>query len=118
MRGLYIPSSGFPEILNDDLNKIKSIVFGSDDTTILTFDGYANFYIYNTEKYIYSPINQIATFFRRMYSHNYEISNVIRGPILVCGSLDGIPGIIDSSVPGYFLEQLFRYYNINAHEYK
>lgn len=115
MRGLHIPVSGFSEILNDDLDKIKSIVFESYDTTILTFDGYANFYIYTGEKYFSSPVNEIATFFKRIYSHNYQISNVVRGPVLVCGSYDGIPGIVDSSVPGYFLEQLFRYYSTNLH---
>jgi hypothetical protein len=117
MRGLHIPISDFPEILNDELTKIKDMVFLNNETTIYTFNGYANFYTYTGTIYDRMQVNKIATYFKRLYSGNYSIKNVVRGPILVCGSQDGIPGIIDTSVPHSFVEQLFLYYNMNPYEY-
>ena len=118
MKALYIPTSGYPDVLSDDLIKLKQIVFDNKDTNILSLDGYINFYVYSKSIYMESPINKTATYFKRLYSGNHSFTNLVRGPVLVCGSIDGIPGIIDTSVPSYFVEELSLYINANKYEFK
>lgn len=118
MKAIHIPVFGHPDVLSNDLPKLKQIVFNNQDTNILSLDGYINFYVYSGISYIDSPINKTATYFKRLYSKNHKITNLVRGPILVCGSSDGIPGIIDSSVPSYFVEELSLYLNINKYEFR
>lgn len=45
-----------------------------------------------------------------MYTHSYNITNVIRGDILVYSSYDNLPNVVDSSVPQYFIDQVITYY--------
>lgn len=107
MQGLWIKSGSYPDILYDDLQSSKYMVFGDSDPSISTFDGYANYYHFPQDIHNFYPINYLASFLLRIYTNNYL--SLIRGDILVYGSLDGLPMVIDSDVPYSFLEQVALY---------
>lgn len=110
MRGLLVPVSGYPEILYDDLEKVKLLIFYNHEPSLSTFNSHCNYFHYNENDSKFKPINKIATFFKRMYTHSYKMTNVIRGDILVYSSYDNLPNVVDSSVPQYFIDQVITYY--------
>lgn len=110
MKGLLIPVSGPPEILNDSLEKVKLIVFYNREPVISTFNSHCNYYRYNDIDSITQPVNVAATFFKRLYTHRYSIKNIVRGDVLVYSSFDKLPNVIDYSVPQYFVDQVASYY--------
>lgn len=109
MRGLFIPVHDYPQIISDDTQAAKSFVFGSDSTTISTFDGLSNYYHYTYEVSHKHPVNVCATYFKRLYTQNYFPLNLVRGDILVYSSSDSMPHIIDSSVLPYFIDQVMAF---------
>lgn len=110
MKGLLVPVSGYPEILYDDLEKVKLLIFHHQEPSLSTFNSHCNYFHHNENEALLKPVNKIATFLKRMYTHNYKIHNVIRGDILVYSSWDKFPNIVDASVPQYFVDQVIAYY--------
>lgn len=115
MRGLLIPTSGFPEMFYDDIQQVKLLTFGNENTTVSTFDGVANYIHLDYYDGLDKPVNLVATFLKRLYTKNYTMKNFIRGDVLVYSSHDHFPNIVDSSVPQYFVEQVITHYVNNAH---
>lgn len=115
MKGLFVPVNDYPQIISDDTQAAKSFVFGSDPTTISTFDGLSNYYHYTYEVSHKYSVNVCATYLKRLYTQNYSPLNLVRGDILVYSSLDSMPHIIDSSVLPYFIDQVMAF--MVSHDY-
>lgn len=106
MKHLLIPVLGYPEILTDsDLSKIMISVFGSNDVSYSTFDTVTNYVHLANQKSNLYPVNNLATYLKRMYTHNYSINNVVRGDILAYTSVSDTYTILP-----YFVDQVLHYH--------
>lgn len=115
MRGLFVPTDDYPQIISDEIQDSKSFVFADKPTTISTFDGLSNYYHYTDEVAHLYPVNICATYLKRLYTQNYHPLNLVRGDILVYSSSDQMPHIIDASVLTYFVDQVLAF--MVTHDY-
>lgn len=115
MKGLFLSVDDYPQIISDDIQDAKSFVFGSQPTTISTFDGLSNYYHYDYSLSHKYPVNICATYLKRLYTQNYSPLNLVRGDILVYSSSDAMPHIVDSSVLPYFINQVMSF--MASHDY-
>ena len=105
MRFLYIPCSSHLQVFTSSLDSTLLNIFSSNSISRSTFDGITDYYhLSSTVSYSYPP-NKIATHFKRLYSLDYSMNNVIRGDVLVTSSFDNNPSIMS-----YFLDQVILYY--------
>lgn len=105
MRFLYISSSSELQIFTSNLDSTLLNIFSNNSISRSTFDGITDYYHLSSSLSCFYPPNKIATHFKRLYSSDYSINNVVRGDILITSSLDNNP-----SVMSYFLEQVLLYY--------
>jgi|APGre2960657373_1045057.scaffolds.fasta_scaffold127057_2 hypothetical protein len=115
MRGLLIPTSGFPEILYEDINEVELMIFKNQRTIVSTFDGTVNYVHLEYYSSLSKPTNVVATFLKRLYTKNYVVKNSIRGDVLVYSSSQNLPHLVNSSVPQYFVEQVISHYVNNPY---
>lgn len=106
MKHLLISTHRFPEIITDNnIDKIILSVFGLNKVSYSTFDS-VTYYIYLQDQSSYKyPVNQLATYLKRLYTHNYSILNSIYGDVICYTPIANTHTILP-----YFIDQALQYY--------
>lgn len=118
VKALFLPSSGFPEVICDDPKTIKTKVFPSfDHMHLIPLHPYFHMYIDQLDQIQSKETNVIATYIYRHSLQTYIGINAIisiNGNALLFGSVsskDEDNFDLDYSVPYELIEQVSRYYD-------